>query len=130
MFSYFTNFFSSPLEPFVVHPLIVFLCIKSGIDLSLTNLAATLITLLFFSVYFFASLSSKKDSTFYIIPSRYQLIVEKLYVKILALVLGNIRGASAQRYFPFIYYIFLYISLLNGIGLIPYTFTVTSHLAP
>jgi len=124
-----TTFFSSSLESFVVHPLVVVLGLTTGIDFTVTNMTVTLITLFFSLFYFSLSLLSKKDFTFFIVPHRFQSFIEFLYSKLLSLVLENISGNVAPRYFPLVFFIFLYIFLLNGMGLISYTFTVTSHLA-
>jgi F-type H+-transporting ATPase subunit a len=41
----------------------------------------------------------------------------------------DIIGKSGAKYFPFILTIFLFIALLNMIGIVPYTFAPTSHVA-
>ena len=40
----------------------------------------------------------------------------------------NIASKKGQYFFPFVFSIFGYIVLLNLIGLVPYSFTLTSHL--
>jgi len=37
-------------------------------------------------------------------------------------------GGRGQKYFPFIFSVFLFVLIANVIGLVPYSFTVTSHL--
>jgi ATP synthase subunit 6 len=70
---------------------------------------------------------SEKDSTLYVIPTRFQLFLELLFVTILKIVTNNIRGKRAPLFFPLVFTLFLYIVSLNLIGLIPYSFAVTSH---
>ena len=38
-------------------------------------------------------------------------------------------GDSGQKYFPFVFSLFMFVLACNLIGMIPYTFTVTSHIA-
>ena len=54
--------------------------------------------------------------------------MEYLFGFVLQLVKNQV-GPSGQPYFPAIYSLFLFILLLNLIGLIPYSFTATAHFA-
>lgn len=124
-----TFFFNSPLEQFQILPIISFYL--GFFDLSLTNETVILFLILFFfSVLFLSSLktNSKNESSLFIIPNRWQLIFENSYKLILALVVDNIRSNDSQRFFPLVFSIFLFVLSLNLIGLIPYSFTLTSHL--
>ena len=56
------------------------------------------------------------------------LCMEYLFGFVLQLVKNQV-GPSGQPYFPAIYSLFLFILLLNLIGLIPYSFTATAHFA-
>ncbi len=62
-----------------------------------------------------------------IIPSRWQSVLEILYENISNVVKENI-GSSGSKYFPFILTIFLLISTMNIVGIVPYTFTPTAHI--
>ena len=118
-------FISSPLEQFLVVPIIP---IQYGIfDFSITNETIILIIVFFLTISFIFSLV-KEDNTFSIIPNRWQVIVEVIYKLILSLVVDNIRDKKGQLFFPLVFSIFLFILSLNLIGLIPYSFTLTSHL--
>jgi len=118
-------FMSSPLEQFQVVPI---LPIQYGIfDFSITNETIILIIIFFLTISFILSLV-KEDNTFYIIPSRWQVVVEVIYKLILSLVVDNIRDKKGQLFFPLVFSIFLFILSLNLIGLVPYSFTLTSHL--
>ena len=46
---------------------------------------------------------------------------------ILNIVLNQINRRDGQRYFPFIFSLFIFILINNLIGLIPYSFASTSH---
>jgi ATP synthase subunit 6 len=43
------------------------------------------------------------------------------------MVVDNIASKNAKKYFPLIFSLFIFVASLNLIGLIPYSFTVTSH---
>jgi len=117
-------FLTSPLEQFQILPL---LHIRFGnIDLSFTN--ANLIILIALGAYFLliGMVLSPKGS-FYLIPSRWQIVIETFYETISNMLADNL-GARGQQYFPFVYVLFMFVLLSNLIGLIPYSFTLTSHL--
>lgn len=62
-----------------------------------------------------------------IIPGKMQSAVEMLYFAIHNLYKENV-SASGAKYFPLVLTIFLYIFAMNIFGLMPYAFTVTSHI--
>ena len=113
----------TPLEQFQI---ISILPIKLSIlDFSFTNLLLmSFIVLLFFHLIFFYSL--KKES-FFLIPHNWQVLIELLNNISSSLLYDNI-NKKGEKYFPFISVLFLFIILSNLFGLIPYSFTVTSHL--
>lgn len=122
----FINFFSSPLEQFQVLPA---LSLYVGfIDFSITNETIILGLIAFFSLVFFFSLTKAGDNTYFIVPTRWQAIIEIIYKMILSLVNENIKDKKSQFFFPLVFSIFLLLLSLNLIGLIPYSFTLTSHL--
>ena len=118
-------FFFSPLEQFEIFP---FYVIKVNFfDFTLTNQTVFLIFIyFFFNVLFFATLNLK-DNTLHIIPTRWQSVIEIFYNLILSMVLDNIGGKKSQFFFPLIFTIFFFIASINLIGLVPFSFTVTSH---
>jgi len=121
------NFFlTSPLEQFQVLPIIGFYF--NGFDISITNETIILALILFFSLVYFNSILKQETLSFYIVPNRWQAIIEIIYSLILSLVIDNIRDKKGQYFFPLVFFIFLFILSLNLIGLIPYSFTLTSHL--
>jgi ATP synthase subunit 6 len=64
----------------------------------------------------------------YIIPGVWASAQEKIYLLIASLIRDNVKSADGQKYFPFIFTIFYFLLLVNCIGLVPYTFTATSHI--
>jgi F-type H+-transporting ATPase subunit a len=61
------------------------------------------------------------------VPSRLQSAAELSY-EFVASTVRSTAGSEGMRFFPFVFTIFMFILTLNMIGLIPYTFTVTSHI--
>lgn len=114
--------FYSPLEQFQILPLVTF---GTGIiDLSITNamLATGSICLFLFCVFYALTIFKYK-----FIPARWQVLFENMYVITAGLVWDSI-GSRGQKYFPLIFTIFSFILISNLSGLIPYSFTTTSHL--
>jgi len=68
-----------------------------------------------------------KKLAFFFIPSIWQALVEIFYETSLHLLFDNI-NKDGEKYFPFISVIFTFVLFSNLIGLIPYSFTATSHL--
>ena len=122
----FLNLFSSPLEQFQILP--IFSCYFGFVDISLTNETIILVLIAFFTLVFFFSLTKENDSSYFIVPSRWQAAIEIIYKMILSLVTENIKDKKSQYFFPLVFSIFLLLLSLNLIGLIPYSFTLTSHL--
>ena len=63
----------------------------------------------------------------FLVPSRYQSIVEMIVQFVGSLVDEQI-GKSGRVFFPLILTIFLFLLGANLVGMIPYSFTATSHL--
>ena len=63
-----------------------------------------------------------------IIPSRSQSVAELAYGFIHKMVV-DVAGKDAVRFFPYIMTLFMFIIFANTLGLIPWAFTPTSHIA-
>jgi F-type H+-transporting ATPase subunit a len=103
----------SPLDQFQV------LYIFSG----LTNEGLAMLTILGSFIVFFLFIVHRKSS---LIPSNWQSIHEYYYLLLASLVKDtlSIRG---MKFFPFIFTLATFISLLNLGGMIPYAYAVTSQ---
>jgi ATP synthase subunit 6 len=99
-----------------------------GLDFSITNfLIINFLTLLIlFFIIIFNSVETNKLS-FLFISNSWQQILEFLS-NIVAQLITDIITKNNQKYFPFISLIFNFILISNLIGLIPYSFTSTSHI--
>ena len=113
---------SNPMQQFNVHKIGPEIKI-AGIDLSFTNaslfmvISASIILLLL-------SLGTKEKK---IIPDKVQLIAEMFY-SFVAKMISDTAGSKAKPYFPFIFSLFMFVLICNMIGMLPYAFTVTSHI--
>lgn len=117
--------FYSPLEQFDIIPVIPLFF--NTFDISITN--ETIILILGISGLFLLSMLTRtSDSYLPLIPTYTQIVFEIIYKLIASLIKDNIVTNNKEHYFPIIVSVFFFISLLNGIGLIPYSFTLTSHI--
>ena len=119
----------SPLEQFQILSLIT---IKIyDFDLSFTNaLLINIIILTGFGIVLYCNSSIKNNTktiSFFLYPNNWQALIEFIYIVISQLVFDLITSNN-KKYFPFIVILFLFILFNNLIGLIPYSFTITSHL--
>jgi len=117
--------FFSPLEQFEILPVLPITI--SFLDFSITNQTIMLGLIIFFLISTFFIVIKQSTNTLFIVPHRFQIVLELLYNMILGIVVDNIGGKKAQLFFPLIFTIFFFISSMNLIGLIPYSYTVTSH---
>jgi F-type H+-transporting ATPase subunit a len=112
----------TPLEQFSIINLIP---LRVGnIDLSFTNSSLYLLytTGLVFLLFNIVTLHGGN-----LVPSRWQSLVEMIYEFVISLVEEQI-GTKGRKYFPLIFTTFVFLLFTNLIGMIPYSFTSTSHL--
>jgi F-type H+-transporting ATPase subunit a len=62
-----------------------------------------------------------------LVPGRMQSVAEVSY-EFVANTLRTSAGSEGMRFFPLVFTLFMFILAVNLIGIIPYTFTVTSHI--
>jgi F-type H+-transporting ATPase subunit a len=62
-----------------------------------------------------------------VVPGRLQSIVELSY-EFVANTVQSTAGSAGMKFFPLVFSLFMFILFANMIGIIPNTFTVTSHL--
>ena len=63
-----------------------------------------------------------------LVPGRMQSVAESLYMFVRKMA-ADVLGEDGKKYFPYIFTIFIFILISNVAGLIPTSFTVTSHIA-
>lgn len=111
-----------PLEQFEIVPLepIQF----GGLDLSFTNSALWMLIAVAMIAFVFGGGMRPRA----IVPGRWQAAVELTYQFVANMLQDNV-GPHGARYFPFIFTLFLFVLFGNLLGMIPYSFTYTSHIA-
>ena len=112
----------NPLEQFVIQ---TWIPIKIGdLDASFTNSSAfMLLTVVCASALMVLAVRPRAG-----VPGRWQLLAELSYQFIAKMVSDNI-GKEGRAYFPLIFSIFMFVLFGNLIGMVPYSFTFTSHIA-
>src|SRR3954463_15750297 len=94
-----------------------------GMEIAFTNSALfMLIGLLLILLLMLGATSSRA-----VIPGRLQSVAEISY-EFVANTLRSTAGIEGMKFFPLVFSLFMFILVLNVMGIIPYTFTVTSHI--
>ena len=93
------------------------------VNLSFTN-ASLFMIISAITILFILFLGTKKKL---LIPSKTQFITEMSYTFI-AKMINDTAGSGAKSFFPFIFTLFMFVLFCNMIGMLPYSFTVTSHI--
>ena len=93
------------------------------VNLSFTN-ASLFMIISATTILFLLFLGTKKKL---LIPSKTQFITEMSYTFI-AKMINDTAGSGAKSFFPFIFTLFMFVLFCNMIGMLPYSFTVTSHI--
>ncbi|MGB4057272.1 MAG: F0F1 ATP synthase subunit A [Alphaproteobacteria bacterium] len=112
---------SDPIHQFVIEPRIPLEI--GGIDLSFTNSSLWMAIALVTSTTLLTLATSKNQ----MIPGRAQVAAEMIYGFIANMVRENL-GPRGQEYFPLIFTLFMLVLTGNMLGMLPYSFTYTSHL--
>nr|UNJ18907.1 ATP synthase F0 subunit 6 [Cyanidiaceae sp.] len=113
-------YFNSPLEQFEV------ICLVPvsfyNFNISFSNISLFLIFVCTFYIIFF-KFSVKR---IFLIPLYWQSLAEVSYEVTQTIVQDNL-GSKGEVYFPLVFTIFLFLLFCNLLGLVPYSFTITSH---
>jgi ATP synthase F0, A subunit len=110
------------MEQFEIKPLIPLNI--GGVDVSFTNSSLFMVLAVVSAVLLMGICLRKRT----IIPSVAQSVPEVLYEFIAGLLRENV-GMEGMKYFSFIFSLFTFVAFGNVLGLFPYAFTFTSHLA-
>jgi len=92
-------------------------------EIAFTNSAAFML-LAVIALTAFLILGTSKRS---LVPSRLQSAAELSY-EFVATTVRSSAGHEGMRFFPFVFTLFMFVLCLNVFGLIPFAFTVTSHI--
>ena len=99
--------------------------IKIGaFDISFTN-ASLFMVISSLAILIIFNLGSKKKNS--VLPNKIQLLSELSYTFVSKMI-SDTAGSKAKPYFAFIFSLSMFVLFCNMFGMIPYTFTVTSHI--
>ena len=94
-----------------------------NVDISFTNASLfMMISALAIISVFFAGTKRKA-----IVPTKIQLLTELSYT-LISKMISDTAGSKAKPYFPFVFSLFMFVLFCNMLGMLPYSFTVTSHI--
>ncbi len=94
-----------------------------GWDVSFTNASLFMVIAVVLIPLFYLFAMNRRA----LVPGRLQSIAELSY-EFIANMIRDIVGEGGMKYFPWVFTIFMFILVLNLLGLVPYSFTVTSHI--
>jgi F-type H+-transporting ATPase subunit a len=94
-----------------------------GVHLAFTNSALFMLV----TVAVIAALMILGTSSRAVVPGRVQALAEMSY-EMVAGMLRESAGKDGMRFMPFVFSIFMFVLVANVLGLVPYFFTVTSHI--
>jgi F-type H+-transporting ATPase subunit a len=112
---------ASPLEQFEIKPIIPIEI--GGVDVSFTN-SSLWMTIAVVVAGGTLAIAAGRGA---MVPGRLQTVAELFYEFIAGLIKETI-GAQGRKYFPIIFTVFAFVLTGNLLGMIPYSFTFTSHI--
>ena len=110
-----------PLSQFEIKTLIPLQ--PGGVDISFTN-SSLMMVLALALVTLFLTLGMRRRA---LVPGRWQSMAELSYQFVANLIRDTV-GVEGRRYFPLVFTLFMFILFGNLLGMVPYSFTFTSHI--
>jgi F-type H+-transporting ATPase subunit a len=111
----------NPIQQFALHPVVSIQV--AGHDVSLTNSGLFMLLAVALSCLLVAIGARGGPG----VPGRLQALAEMAYEFVAGMV-RSAAGENGMRFFPLVFCIFLFIVICNVVGLVPYSFTVTSQI--
>jgi len=113
---------ANPVEQFKIEPIVPLEI--GGVNVSFTNSSLFMVVAVVLATAFL-TLSVKGRA---LVPGRWQSMAELMYEFVANMIRDNV-GTEGRKYFPFVFTLFMFVLFGNLLGMIPYTFTYTSHIA-
>jgi F-type H+-transporting ATPase subunit a len=120
---------TDPIHQFVIEDMFPLFTIGgdgtegSGLSFAFTNSSLFMVaTVAIISLYMILSTGSKR-----VVPGRAQLLSELTY-GFVANMVRSAAGTAGMKFFPLVFCLFTFIFVANMFGMVPYFFTVTSHI--
>ena len=111
-----------PIHQFEIHEMVPLLKV-AGRDIAFTNSALMMFIVVAGITLLMIGASARRA----VLPGRLQSIAEMSY-EFVANTVRSSAGTEGMKFFPFVFSLFMFILFANLIGLIPYSFTVTSQI--
>ncbi len=112
---------ASPMEQFKIERIVPLEMFNT--DVSFTNTSFMMvIAVALISLFLILSMRGRS-----LVPTRIQSVAELIYEYVANIVRDNL-GEEGMKFFPWVFSIFSFILVCNLLGMIPGTFTVTSHI--
>jgi F-type H+-transporting ATPase subunit a len=111
-----------PIHQFQIHEMMPLISM-GGREIAFTNSALVMLII----VVGVSALMIGASAPRAIVPGRLQSIAEMSY-EFVANTIRSSAGTEGMKFFPFVFTLFMFVLFANMIGLIPYSFTVTSQL--
>ena len=112
---------AGPLQQFEIKPIMELTA--GGVDVSFTN-SALWMAISVACIYLLMRLGMRKGA---LVPGRLQSVCEIMYEFVANMLKDNV-GNAGQKYFPFVFTLFMFVLFGNMLGMIPGSFTYTSHV--
>ncbi|MBL8575284.1 MAG: F0F1 ATP synthase subunit A [Hyphomicrobiaceae bacterium] len=94
-----------------------------GLNFSFTNSSLFMVATTVVATGFLAAATSGRG----LVPGRMQMVAEQAY-EFVAGTLRSAAGTEGMRFFPMVFSLFMFVLVANLIGMVPYFFTITSHI--
>jgi len=111
-----------PIHQFAINDIVTFGEI-GGVKIAFTNSALFMVITVALIAAFLLLTTGGRG----LVPSRLQSMAEISY-EFVANMLRESAGTEGMRFFPFVFSLFMFVLFANLIGMVPYFFTVTSHI--
>jgi F-type H+-transporting ATPase subunit a len=112
----------NPIEQFQIKNLVPLFNV-GGREIAFTNSALFMLIIVALVSLLLIGATTRRA----VVPGRLQSIAEVSY-EFVANTVRNSTGTEGMKFFPFVFTLFMFVLFANMIGLIPYSFTVTSQL--
>jgi F-type H+-transporting ATPase subunit a len=113
---------ADPIQQFAINKLFTITSI-GGHEIAFTNSSLFMVI----AVGIIGTLLIGMTASRSVVPGRLQSIAELSY-EFVATTIRSTAGSEGMKFFPLVFSLFMFILVVNLVGLIPYTFTVTSHI--
>lgn len=115
---------ANPLEQFAIKYYTTGIPEVMGMNLNFSNASLFMVFVVVAISSFLLVSMRKKD----LVPGRWQSMAEISYEVVSATVRDNV-GQQGRAFFPLIFTLFMFVLFGNLMGMLPYSFTITSHIA-